>query len=166
MSLLLASILLSIVTTMFSVQTEKSKIEKNGMSVEWYHKADRVYFEVQAPTDGWVAIGFNNKDRLTGNNLIMGAVKDNKVEMTDGYIVGVGNHQVMEKIGGSNQLQDIEGRESMGKTTVAFSLPVKAADQFHFDLDQGKTYFLLIAYSRADDFEHHSTMRTSVSINL
>ena len=134
--------------------------------VQWEYKADRVHFEMQAPTDGWVAIGLNDKDQLIGNNLIMGAVKEEKVNITDDMILGFGYHQPMENIGSSSQLEDVKGWESMGKTTIAFSLPIKAADQFHFDLNKGKEYFLLIAYSQDDDFAHHSIMRTSLKIEL
>lgn len=143
-----------------------SSVEKNGMKVKWEYKADRIHFEMQAPTEGWLAIGFNEENQLTGTNLIMGAVEADRIKMADDYIVSFGNPRTVESLGGRNQIEDAKGQESDGKTKIAFSLPIRAADQFHFNLDKGKTYHLLIAYSQVDDFAHHSIMRTSVEIKL
>jgi len=144
----------------------QGQVEKNGMTVNWEIKYDRIYFEMQAPTDGWLAIGFNEKEGLVGTNLIMGTVNNRQLSMTDDYIVGFGDHQPIEKLGGSNQLLDQKGKEKEKHTSICFSLPIEAADQFHFDLKKGKTLHLLMAYSRSDDFDHHSMMRTSVKITL
>lgn len=144
----------------------QGEIEKNGMTVKWEIKYERIYFEMEAPTDGWVAIGFNEKEGLVGTNLIMGAVKENRLTMTDNFIVGFGDHRPIENLGGSNQLSDKKGKEQGEQTNICFSLPIKAADKFHVDLDKGKTIHLLIAYSTSDDFDHHSIMRTSAKITL
>ncbi|MEM6696990.1 MAG: DOMON domain-containing protein [Bacteroidota bacterium] len=144
----------------------QGKVERNGMTVKWKIKYERIHFEMEAPTDGWLAIGFNEKEGLVGTNLIMGAVKNNQVTMTDDFIVSFGNPQPIEKLGGSNQLSDQKGKEQEGRTTIVFSMPIEAADEFHIDLKKGKTIHLLIAYSTSDDFDHHSIMRTSAEITL
>ena len=89
----------------------QGKVERNGMTVKWEIKYERIHFEMEAPTDGWLAIGFNEKEGLVGTNLIMGAVKNNQVTMTDDFIVSFGNPQPIEKLGGNNQLSDQKGEE-------------------------------------------------------
>lgn len=140
------------------------KIEKNGMKICWQFNGDKVDFEVFAPTKGWLAIGFNEKSNLVGNNLIMGSVENGKVRVSDRYIVGFGNHQTVESLGGVNHLSDIEGEENKEETTIRFSVLKDALDEFHYDLLKDKEFHLLIAYSQEDDFLHHSIMRTSVEI--
>lgn len=144
----------------------QGEVEKNGMTVSWEIKYEHIYFEMEAPTNGWLAIGFNEKDALAGTNLIMGAVKNDQITMADDFIVSFGNPQSVEKLGGSNQISNQKGREKSGHTTICFSLPIEAADQFHFNLKKDKTIHLLMAYSTSDDFDHHSIMRTSVEITL
>jgi hypothetical protein len=37
-------------------------IKRNRMTVSWEHKENRKYFTMTAPTEGWVAIGFNDSN--------------------------------------------------------------------------------------------------------
>lgn len=142
------------------------KIEKNGMKIYWQVETELVHFEVFAPTKGWVAIGLNDQSGLVGNNLIMGNVIEDQVMISDRYIVGIGNHQAVEKLGGQSHLSNLEGKENTVGTTLKFSIKKEAQDQFHYDLTRDKIFYLLIAYSQADEFDHHSRMRTSVKIEL
>lgn len=159
-------VLYGLMATMPSNFAPMKKIEKNGMKVCWQFNDDKVDFEVFAPTKGWVAIGFNEKSDLVGNNLIMGNVENGKITVSDRYIVGFGNHQVVESLGGVNHLSNIEGKENEKGTTIRFSVLKTAMDEYHYDLLREKVFHLLIAYSQEDDFSHHSRMRTSIEIVL
>ena len=141
-------------------------IEKNGMKVSWTFDDDKIKFEVFAPTRGWVAIGFNEKNQLFGTNLIMGKIENKRVNISDQYIYGLGDHRPVEEVGGINHLSGLKGTEEAAGSTIQFFISKKAMDQFHFDLRLGKDIALLLAYSTEDDFDHHSTMRTSVIITL
>jgi len=141
-------------------------VEKNGMTITWTHQGERIDFEVFAPTQGWVAVGFNTCDRLPGTNLIMGKVENGTVTISDRYIVAVGEHQPVEKIGGRTHLSNLDGKENGLGTTIRFSIAVEALDALHHNLLENSTFTLLIAYSQADDFAHHSRMRTSVQITI
>ncbi|MEZ4887976.1 MAG: DOMON domain-containing protein [Chitinophagales bacterium] len=141
------------------------QIEKNGMKICWQINGDKVDFEVFAPTKGWVAIGFNETSQLVGNNLIMGKV-ENGITVSDRYIVGFGDHQTVESMGGTNHLSNIEGKEDNSGTTIRFSINADSLDKYHYDLLKDKPFTLLIAYSQEDDFSHHSRMRTSIDIVL
>jgi len=144
----------------------KKTVKQNGMEVSWFIQDNRVYFEMQAPTEGWVAIGLHTKNQLQGTNLIMGSISNQGLKVEDHYIQAVGKHQETKAIGGGNALLDTHGKASKTQTTIAFSLPLQAPDIFHKNLKEGKTYYLLMAYSEEDDFQHHSRMRTTISITL
>lgn len=145
---------------------DMNQIEKNGMKICWKVEREEVHFKVFAPTQGWVAIGLNEQNKLVGSNLIMGAVDGDKVAVSDRYIVGFGDHRAVEKLDGISHLSNMDGIENSFGTTIEFSIKRQALDAYHYDLKTGKSLHLLIAYSIADEFEHHSRMRTSVSIVL
>ncbi len=142
------------------------KIAQNGMTVDWEIDQERLLLTIQAPTSGWVAVGFNTRDGLTGTNLIMTAVEGAETNISDRYIVAPGDHRSVADLGGKSAVTLIAGVENATGTTVRFALSLKAADRFHLDLAEGKTLHLLMAFSREDDFAHHSMMRTSVQITL
>jgi calcineurin-like phosphoesterase family protein len=144
----------------------KKRIYENGMEVTWQFKNDRIYFTMSAPTDGWVAIGFNAQSDITGAYLIMGNVKKNKPKVVEYYTRSPGKYKSISELGGEVEVNNINGNENKENTKLQFSLPIKSSCQYKRDLTKGKKYFLLIAYSRSDDFQHHSMMRTSLKIEL
>lgn len=146
--------------------TAPSLVEKNGMKVHWEHRSDSVHFDVSAPTTGWLAIGFNPSDRLKNTYLIMGCHTGGSPRLVEHYAVKPGDYRPIVEFGGQPQATRINGTEKGGKTRLRFSLPLKAADHYRKDLHPGRQYFMLMAYSRSDDFQHHSIMRTSVQITL
>lgn len=145
---------------------EWKQVEKNGMVVRWAIQQDRLHFEMTAPTRGWVAVGLNTKDQLEGTNLIMGAVEEEFYRIDDRYIVAPGNHRSMGELGSTDQIRNRYGKEDQTHTVVQFTIPTAAVDHYHQTLVAGKPYFLLMAYSAEDDFDHHSIMRTTIKINL
>ena len=142
------------------------EITQNGMTVAWKLEDDRLHINLFAPTDGWVAIGLNTTAELTGTNLIMGCIVAGQVTLSDRYIVAPGNHRSITDLGGTSVARVLSGTETKAGTRLEFTLPLKAADQWHHDLPAGKKIHLLMAFSREDDFAHHSMMRTSVEISL
>jgi len=141
-------------------------ISENGFQATWYFQDDQLVVEMVAPTEGWVALGFNERDDIVGTNLIMGAVVDDQIIIEDQYVVKPGEHPPAEQIGGQSAIMTASGSEQNGQTTISFSLPQKAVDQYHYDLSPQREIFLILAYSREDDFEHHSLMRKHVKIEL
>ena len=141
-------------------------VRKNNMVVQWLFEKENICFKMEAPTKGWVAIGFNTKETLTGTNLIMGAVENDFYRVDDRYIIGPGNHKNTLEIGGKEAVSSIHGNEQNGTTSIFFTVPINAIDKYHQDLTKGKTIYLLMAYSMVDDFEHHSIMRTTIKITL
>lgn len=141
-------------------------ITKNNMSVSWKIEGAFLHVSMSSPNQGWVAVGFNTADQLVGTNLIMAAVEKGKAVLSDRYIVAVGDHRSVADLGSRPTAKLVEGYENEQGTHITFSIPLKTMDKFHHVLEDGKTYYLLMAYSMEDDFQHHSMMRTSVMIRL
>ncbi len=145
---------------------EVKEVSKNGMSVSWTFKNDRIFIAMDAPTDGWLAIGFNTSSGITGTYLLMGHIINEKVEVVEHYTTSPGNYNPITKFEATSQVKDMQGKQNGQHTTIAFSLPVHAISKYQRDLKEGLEYIMLIAYSQEDDFQHHSIMRTSTEIKL
>lgn len=141
-------------------------LSTGGMNVTWNIVEDHIEFEMTSPLGGWVAIGINDKDDIAGANLIMAAVRNQKLTIEDQYVPSRGEHETVESLGGKSAISDYLGFESNGKTYVNFTLKLLALDKFHLDLEKGKEIFLICAYSESDDFNHHSKMRKHFKITL
>ncbi|MEM6807432.1 MAG: DOMON domain-containing protein [Bacteroidota bacterium] len=142
------------------------KLEKNGMLVSWEQKGSYWEFEMSSPSQGWMAIGFNEKEGLAGTNLIMGAIKEGKVELSDRYIIRTGFHVALTDLSVVEKLELIGGEEDKNGSRISFRIPMKSQDYYHKNLHPASSFYLLLAYSQEDDFKHHSMMRTSVKITL
>lgn len=165
-SLLIMSIL-NISSTPDSLFDNKARsVSKNGMEVKWRFDEYRIYFEMKAPTQGWVAIGFNESSALEGTYLIMGHVANHQAAVVEHFVQSPGQYSPIKDLGGTVEVQDIGGQEESKLTKLSFSLPLTAVDHYRKSFTSGADYNLLIAYSQEDDFQHHSVMRTSVKIQL
>ena len=145
---------------------EWSQIERNGMTLRWSAGTEYLDLEMRSPQQGWVAIGFNTQSGLKGTHLLMGRVRNGAAEVSDRYILAPGDHQAISSLGGTSWPSSVEGTESPSGTVVRFRLPLHRSDQWHHRLEAGKSYHLLMAFSRSDDLDHHSMMRTEVKISL
>jgi len=136
------------------------------MEVSWEIVGERIHFTLSAPAHGWLGIGFNENAGLKGTYLIMGNVKDGRPMVMEHYVLSPGDYRPILDLGGTSSLGDITGQEFEDKTTIRFSVPVMLDLIYKKQLGKGKSFHLLMAYSSADDFQHHSMMRTSAKITL
>jgi DOMON domain len=167
MSTIFLTLHIMILSLTSNSQKENLKtISKNGMTVSWYYEMDKIYFEMIAPTQGWVTIGFNTRADTEGAYLLMGCVTDGKAKVVEHYTISAGNYKPITTLGGNAAVQVIDGIQTSEGTRLKFSVLTKAASQFQRDLDHGISYTIILAYSQEDDFQHHSIMRTSLRITL
>ncbi|MEL6256686.1 MAG: DOMON domain-containing protein [Bacteroidota bacterium] len=142
------------------------KVEKNGMLVSWEVKGEFLEIEISAPSQGWLAIGFNEQKGLPGTNLIMASVSGDSVRISDRYILKAGDHRALSELGIEEKLKVVSGEENASGSRVSFQIPISSKDKYHKNLLEGSAFYMLMAYSREDDFMHHSMMRTSVTITI
>lgn len=163
---ILITLALSLNIACFAQKYSSTSVTKNNMKVSWYFHNNRIFFEMNAPTDGWLTIGFNDTTGTKGAYLLMGRVKQGVPNITEHFTINPGNYKTIESLGKTVQVKDVSGIENSNYTSIKFSLPQKAASKYQRDLFKGNEYVLIIAFSREDDYQHHSIMRTSVRVKL
>ena len=141
-------------------------ITEQGMELTWNYANDRIHFEMAAPTSGWLCIGFNDGPSMTGAYLLMGRIVDGSSEVVAHYTQSPGNYKPLSKYGLASTVQNVSGEETVEGSILRFSLPTTARSDYARNLHSGTVYTLTLAYSRSDDFDHHSAMRTSVQQEL
>ncbi|MEO1448288.1 MAG: DOMON domain-containing protein [Bacteroidota bacterium] len=134
-------------------------IELGGMTALITAQGTNWHIRLEAPTKGWVGIGFNTKASMTGTHLLLGRIKSQPAEMNEYHVYGPGDPRLVQEIGAAATVQQLAGQESGSTTTLEFTLPMKAADRWHHDLSEGKKLYIWLAYSVSDDWSHHSRMR-------
>lgn len=154
--------------SIIQIQPKKSvkEVHKNNMVVKWKIEKEQIHFEVEAPTNGWVTIGFNETSSLTGTYLLMGRIRNGKAEVVEHYTENLGRYRPIADYGVPNQTIGISGNEKGNTTRLKFSIPIKKVSKYHKQLLLDTKWNLLMAYSLDDDFQHHSVMRTSLEIKL
>lgn len=159
-------LLLFLITINSSLSSPKS-VTRNGMTVEWtFINKQEVKFKLTTPTRGWAAIGLNVENSLVGSNLIMAAATCDSGIVSDRFVLALGNHKAVEELNISSQVKLSSATENNTGTTIEFTLNTKKSDAYHYALRAGDTLYLTMAYAHEDDFQHHSAMRTALSIIL
>lgn len=152
------------------MKPKTQSISVEGMTVSWHFAEEFIYITASAPTRGWVAVGFNQRDDIVGANLIIGAVlpqaQEDNVKIEDHFVLRLGEHLPVATIGGTTAITALGGKEEGEQTTLHFRLPTRAIDRYHLDLQPGMSLYLIVAYSIDDDFAHHSRMRQHVRVTL
>jgi hypothetical protein len=103
---------------------------KNGMEVNWKDEGSYVNFEMSAPTNGWVTIGFNTSNGMTGCYLLMGRIKKGKVEVVEHYTQSLGNCAPISSYDIKPQVIDQKGKQEYELTSRSFSIPQKAISNY------------------------------------
>ena len=143
-----------------------NSIEVGGMSISWHHESQSVHFTVEAPTTGWVAIGFNDTDDIVGADLIMMRVVNGIVETRNWSVVAAGDPRPVEERGGASIVIGADGRIEGESIHFEVSLRSDGETPLHFPLEPGSELFLIAAYSVSTDFDHHSRMRRHLRVTL
>ena len=145
----------------FGLNAQKEIVVK-GMKLSYEIIDETIEIELNAPTNGWVGVGFNDQNSIVKSDLLLFHVIGNKVKAKDMYVVGFGDPQEDLMMGGTMDVKDLEGKEINNTTQIKFKLPFPSQDSFDFKHRKGKEFWLILAYSTHDEFDHHSRMRQHV----
>ena len=121
----------------------------DGMTMKWRRDGETLRIELSSRVDGWVAVGFNREPTLGGSRLFMARVQAG--------VAHVEEHWTRPPNHGPIDLQtatEVDGNEQDG-TTASFAVTL-APGAWHTTL----------AWSRDDDFDHHSAVRRMVELDL
>ncbi|MEL7001161.1 MAG: DOMON domain-containing protein [Bacteroidota bacterium] len=137
-------------------------VNLGGMEMSYRLRADSIYITLSAPTTGWIGIGFNSQNSIVKSDLILFHIIDNQTEAVDMYVVAAGNPQKDDNLGGQQSITVKHSLEAEGKTTVRFSVALRSRDRYDYQHNPGDDFWLILAYSTHDEFEHHSRMRKHI----
>lgn len=137
-----------------------------GMQVEWEFEGDEITFKLHSPYQGWLALGFNQENNILNTNLVKGTVTNDGPELQEYFVMGYGDHQPVQELGGTPAVQDFVGLEDADGTAFQFTMRTKLDDGYHYDLSEGQRVWIICSYSMGDDFGHHSIMQRHLEITL
>ena len=159
--------LLYAVATLISYPSDKTKtMELADMKAEWHYDNEEICIELTSPGDGWMAIGFNNKEGLVGSNLIMAAHINNKTTVEDQYVVALGQHPKVSSLGGESHIATAEIIKHAKGQNLSLRIKTNPEDDYHHSLEKNRRVYMTLAFSTSKDFNHHSLKRDSKWINL
>lgn len=141
---------------------QEETLNIGGMTFSYELNEDSIEIKLTAPTNGWIGVGFNNRDNIVKSDLLLFNVVSAQPNALDMYVVGFGNPREDSKLGGSHSIKILDSQETIDKTYVHFIIPMKSNDRYDFQHEIDQDFWLILAYSTHDDFAHHSRMRKHV----
>ncbi len=156
-----------LVPSVLWAQDYKYSFDAEDMNVSWTVDGDKIHVKLSAPTEGWVAIGFDPEDAMQGADIAIGAVKKGKVRIEDHFGNRKRGHSPDDKLGGGNNIMDPQGMEENGVTTISFTRALSAGDKYDKTIETGKLYRIMVAYgSGRDSFSAGHKFRGVYDVNF
>lgn len=137
-----------------------------GMDFFWKVSGGNLEIILHAPTEGWIAVGFDPSTMMQDANFIIAYVKEGRAYIRDDYGTWMTTHEDDTAIGGTNNITIIDSDEKDGSSKIHFSIPMDSQDSKDKVLEQGKTYKVIFAYGASDDFTSMHRKRGSADITF
>lgn len=131
----------------------------------WKHKTGRLFGELTAPTEGWIAVGFNERRTLKNTRFVIAAVSMSPIRAEE-HIALVPDHRNVAALGLPRTLDHVSGSYSQGLSRLEFSLPHQFPERPALRLVPGASLHLMLAWSQNTDFTHHSAWRRHHDVQL
>ena len=142
-------------------------LEAEHMQFSWSIDTDQIHVRLTAKTSGWVGIGFDPENAMSGANIIIGAVNNGSFTVEDHYADRKTGHVNDEKAGGVNDVLNPSGSEENGVTVISFSLLLNTGDKYDKQIDpDGTTKVMLACGGEKDSFKLHHPFRYIYDVNL
>ena len=135
------------------------------MDVSWRFEADALVVAVASPGPGWVAVGFHDQPQLAGSRLVMASVA---ADAQGAPAVRVEEHVPAPPHHPRRTRGALPtARSGSGPPTrVEVSVPLDPEVPELVVLRPGARVWLVLAWSREPDFDHHSARRTGLWVTL
>ena len=137
------------------------------MTFAWSIEGENLAIKISAPTTGWVGIGFNPTDQMKDANIILGLVKDGKVEISDEFGIQPTIHTPDTQKGGKDNVTVIGGSETGNTTTLEFSIPLKSGDPNNGVIDPKADTAIILAYGpdrKSTKLKHQFAKKITVNL--
>lgn len=137
----------------------------DGTNLNWSHAARQLHVRFDAPTKGWIAVGFNENRRLRGTHFVIAAVDGGAVRIEE-HLALVPDHKTVRELGIPPALANASMSLKDSRSHLAFSLPHVLPHRPELPLAPGSRVHVMLAWSHSPDFDHHSAWRRHVDIVL
>ena len=139
----------------------------SGITLQWRTDDEYLYINLMAPTNGWVAVGFDPVNAMQDANFIIGYVNGaGDVFIRDDYGTSPGSHASDTSLGGEDNVMDHYGTDDGNMTMLHFKIPLNSGDQYDKVLVPGNTYDVILAYGSSDNFTSFHSMVASTDFEL
>lgn len=146
--------------------TASNSISAIGMTVEWEIDGQNLSMTLEAPAEGWIAIGFHPSRMMKDANMIIGYIENGEVMIQDHFGTGTTRHRSDLDLGGTDDITGVDGSEQGGSTSLSFSIPLDSGDTYDQPIVPGEETDVILAYGDRDSFGDHHSERTSISITF
>lgn len=156
---------LAAMSVSFATASEWNNVEADGMCVRWRYVQTLLQIELAAPTEGWVAVGFHDRNVIVGAELFMAAVQNGSGVAEHHHVLAAGAHPRVESAGRRSALVEYQVRQDRrGHIIAGFMIDHTTIPRLN--LSQNSEVWLILAYSVAPEFDHHSRVRRHVRVRL
>jgi len=140
----------------------------DDVQLGWTVEGETLALTVSAPTDGWVAVGFEPTMAMKDADIVMGYVAGTETFVRDDWGDGPTSHRSDIELGGTDDVTNVSGSESGLSTTLSYTIPLDSGDPFDHVLVPGTTVKVLLAYGREGDdgFTGYHAWAETVEIDL
>ena len=175
LQLLAAAVILTACTDGASAQNEPVGnpgdpvvFSDNGFTLTVTPGVDSLNITISAPTDGWVAVGFEPSRAMKDADIYIGYVENGRVFFRDDFGTGNTSHASDESLGGTSGFTSIEGSENAGVTSISFTIARDSGDPHDKVITPGGSYRVIVGYGPegSDDFTTYHEWVESVDLNL
>ncbi len=145
------------------------EITVDGFTLRWATvEGNNLAVQLNGPTTGWVAVGFEPTAAMKDADIIIGYVEDGTLFLRDDFGDGHISHSPDTELGGTDDVTGISGTEEGQITSISFSIPLDSGDGYDRQLTPGSTVKVILAYGPdgADDFEGYHAWAETVEVEL
>ncbi len=145
---------------------EWKSVSVSDFNLEWQVDGDMLNLKLSAPTEGWIAVGFDPSKAMKDANILIGYFENGSATVSDQFGNSVFSHKEDEQLGGRSDVTNVSGSESDGVTRLAFTIPLDSGDSADKPLREGQSYKVIFASHTRDRISMKHNRRTSVEITL
>lgn len=127
-------------------------VEVNNIRFEWDVVSNEVVMTVEAPTTGWVSVGWGAAVKMKDADFVIGYVTNGSYGvLEDHFGVSPTGHRLDTDLGGRVNVRLLEAQEKDGKTRIVFVRSLVTKDAYDKDLVLDKPFDVILAYGRFDN---------------
>lgn len=139
-------------------ETPARSVNHDGVVFSWRHQNLALIGTLRAPTSGWIAVGFNENPGLRNTRFIIAATSVSPIRIAE-HLARVPDHKNVRELGLAPALQQASGAYSNGHSCLEFQMSQQFSNRPTLSLAPGSRVHVMLAWSQAVAFDHHSAWR-------